>query len=197
MASTLKLDTLQLPDNRNVLVNGYPRMPGQVVELLSSPCDGSSVTVGSGTYTVQNVTGIFTLADAYADIPGSVLAYTPPAGATRVKYTFQYNHYWPGGTHCISHHKFFIDGVEVVFARHSRSGYYPEGRYSFEWTIAIGGTTNASTGRQATWTAPKTLKMQARRYAAGNPISLHGTTYWDGAGGVQFGMPVIEIEAIA
>lgn len=197
MASTLKVDNLQNTAGTTLSVNGYPRQPGQVVEILSSPCDGSTVTVGSGTYTVQNVTGIYTLTDAYTDVPGSVLVYVPPAGATRVKYTFHFNHYWPSGTHCISHHKFFIDGVEVVFARHNRSGYYPEGRYSFEWAIAIGGAANANTGRQATWTTGKTLKMQSRRYAAGNPISLHGTTYWDGTSSVQFGMPVIEIEAIA
>ena len=197
MASTLKLDTVQLPNGTNVLVNGYPRMPGQVIEYLSSPCDGSSITGASGTYTVQNVTTQQALADTYADVTGSSITYTPPAGATEVRYIFHCNHYWPSGSHCIGHFKFFIDSAEVVFARHNRSGMYPEGRYSFEWTIAIGGGANANTGRQATWTSGKTLKMQARRYGSGNPLALHGTSYWDGAGGNQFGMPIITIIAIA
>ena len=197
MASTLKVDNLQNSAGTNLLVNGYPRQPGQTVEILSSPCDGSAVTVGSGTYTVQNVTSVYALTDAYTDLPGSTIAYVPPAGATRVKYTFHFSFYHNGGSHCISHHKFFIDGVEVVYSRHNRSGTYPEGRYSFEWVIAIGGVANPNTGRQATWTTGKTLKMQSRRYASGNSIAVHGTTYWDGTSSVQFSMPVIQIEAIA
>jgi hypothetical protein len=197
MASSLRVDDIKNSAGTAVLVNGYPRQPGQIIEYLSSPCDGSSVTVGSGTYTFQNVTAVQTGTDSYADITGSSLAYTPPAGTTRVKYIFEYNWYWPSGTHCISHHKFFIDAAEVVYARHSRSGFYPEGRFAFEWTVAIGGNADANTGRQATWTSAKTLKMQFRRYASGNPMSVHGTTYWDGAGGVQLGIPVLTIIAIA
>lgn len=197
MASNLKVDVIQSSSGQDLFVNGYPRRPGQIIELLSSPCDGSQVTVGSGTYTVQNVTGIYALTDAYTDIPGSVIQYVPPAGTTRVKYVFHFNHYWNSGSHCISHHTFYIDGVEVVRARHNRSATYTEGRYSFEWTIAIGGTPDANTGRQASWNTLKTLKMQSRRYASGNSVAVHGTAYWNGAGGVQFGMPMIEIQAIA
>ena len=197
MASVLRVDDIKNTAGNVVIANGYPRQPGQIIEYLSSPCDGSNVTVGSATYTFGNVTGVQTGTDGYVDITGSSIAYTPPAGATRVKYMFQYNWYWPGGTHCISHHKFFIDANEVIYARHSRSGFYPEGRFTFEWTIAVGGTTDNNTGRQSTWTTPKTLKMQFRRYAAGNPISVHGTTYWDGAGGTQLGIPVLTIIAIA
>jgi hypothetical protein len=197
MASNLQVDILKNSSGQDVLVNGYPRQPGQIIEILSSPADGSVVTVGSGSYTFQNVTGVQTLTTSYADITGSSITYTPPTGTTRVKYIFNYNHQWSGGSHCISHHKFFIDGVEVVYSRHSRSSVYPEGRYSFEWVIAIGGGANTNTGRQATWTTAKTLKMQARHYAAGNPMNLHGTTYWDGAGGTQLGIPTLTIMAIA
>jgi hypothetical protein len=197
MASNLKVDNIQNSSGTNLLINGYPRQPGQIIEYLSSPCDGSSVTVGSGTYTVGNVTGVQTLTASYADITGSSISYTPPAGTTRVKYMFQYNNYWPSGTHCISHHTFYIDASEVTYARHSRSGYYPEARYTFEWVIAIGGTADTTRGRVSTWTSAKTLKMQSRFYGAGNPMSLHGTTYWDGAGGTYLGIPVLTIMAIA
>jgi len=113
MPSSLRVDDIKNSAGTAVLVNGYPRQPGQIIEYLSSPCDGSSVTVGSGTYTFQNVTGVQTGTDSYVDITGSSLAYTPPTGTTRVKYIFEYNWYWPSGTHCISHHKFFIDAAEV------------------------------------------------------------------------------------
>ena len=197
MASHLKVDNILNSAGTDLLVNGYPRQPGQIIEVISGPCDGSTIVGGSGSYVFANVSTQQTLTTAYADITGSSISYTPPEGTTRVRYMFQYNHYWPSGTHCISHHKFFIDSNEVLYSRHSRSSVYPEGRYTFEWTIAIGGSADTNTGRQASWTTAKTLKMQARHYAAGNPINLHGTTYWDGAGSVQFGMPILTIMAIA
>jgi hypothetical protein len=93
MPSSLRVDDIKNSAGTAVLVNGYPRQPGQIIEYLSSPCDGSSVTVGSGTYTFQNVTGVQTGTDSYVDITGSSLAYTPPTGTTRVKYIFEYNWY--------------------------------------------------------------------------------------------------------
>jgi hypothetical protein len=196
MPSILKVDDIKNNANQDLLVNGYPRRPGQVIEYLSSPCDGSSVTVGSGTYTFPNVTGVQGSVLSYTTVTGSSIAYTPPAGATRVIYDFHYAMYW-SHDHAISHFKFFIDSSEVLFARFSRSGRYPEDRYSFVWNIAIGGSNNTNTGRQATWTSAKTLSMQWRSYSSGNARNLHGTTYWDGAGSTQFSMPILTIIAIA
>jgi len=196
MASVLKVDTLKNNLNEDLLVNGYPRKPGQVIEYLSSPCDGSQVTVGSGTYTFPNVTGVQTSVTSYTDVTGSSITYTPPTGTTRVVYDFHYTMYW-SDDHAISHWKFFIDADEVTYARFSRSGRYPEDRYSFVWSIAIGGSANTNTGRQATWTTPKTLKMQWRSYSTGNRRNIHGTTYWDGGGSTQFSMPILTIIAIA
>ena len=186
MPSTLRVDDIKNNANQDLLINGYPRRPGQVIEYLSSPCDGSSVTVGSGTYTFPNVTTTVSPVYSYTDVTGSNITYTPPVGTSRVIYDFHYTMF-----------KFFIDANEVIFARFSRSGRYPEDRYSFVWNIAIGGSTNNNTGRQATWTTPKTLKMQWRSYGSSNARSLHGTTYWDGGGSTQFSMPVLTIIAIA
>jgi hypothetical protein len=196
MASTLKVDNLQNSAGTNLLVNGYPRQPGQIIEYLTSVCDGSAVTVGSGTYTFPNVTTQQAGAITYQTITGSNLAYTPPAGATRVVYRFQFASYWIS-THAINDYKFFIDSDEVVYARHNRSAQYQESRYSFDWTIAIGGATNFNTGRLATWTTPKTLSMQFRVYALANANNLHGTVYWDGVNSNQFSMPSLTIIAIA
>jgi len=169
---------------------------GSALEYVSGPCDGSSVSVRSGTYTFQNVTAVQTLTATYADVNGSSISYTPPTGTTRVKYIFNWAYYWPSGTHCIAHYNFYIDSSEVVRARFNTSGYYPEGRTSFEWVIAIGGSADANTGRQAVWTAAKTLKLQARFYGASNPVNIHGTRYWNGADSAQFSMPVLTIIAI-
>lgn len=192
----VKSNTIQGFDGTNYIVNGYPRMPGQIIEYLSGPCDGSSITVGSGTYTFQNVTAQQSDSYAYVDLTGSSLSYTPPTGATRVIYRFSWTSYW-GSAHAISHNKFFIDGVEVLYARHSRSGYYHEGKSDFEWTIYIGGSGNTNTGRQASWTTAKTMKIQYRSYGGSDIMYQHGSTYWDGGAGNQFSMPHLTIIAIA
>lgn len=196
MASVLKVDELQSSSGTTLMVNGYPRRPGQTIETLASVCDGSSVTVGSGSYTVQNVTTQQTLSTAYQDLTGSTITYTPPTGASVVIYEFSFAMRWEQD-HAITHHKFFIDGVEVVYARFNRSGRYPEDKITFEWPIAIGGSTDTNTGRQATWTTAKTLKIQSRWYGASNARNAHGTTYWDGASLNVFIMPTIKITAIA
>ena len=190
--STLKANNIQ-----NIAgVSHLSKKPGEVIETLTSVCDGTQKTVQSGTYTFQNVTTQQGTSTSYADITGSSMSYTPPTGATQVKYTFQFASYWVN-THAINNYKFFIDGVEVLYARHSRSSQYNEERYSFEWVMNIGGTAVANTGRLATWTTPKILKMQVRHYGGSNNNNLHGTFYWDGGGGNHLSIPVLTIEAIA
>ena len=197
VSSNVRTNTIQGFGGTNYIVDGYPRMPGQIIEYLSSPCDGSSITGASGTYTWPSVTTQQTdTSYSYVDVTGSTLNYTPPTGTTRVIYRFEYATYW-GSAHAISHYKFFIDGVEVVYARHSRSAQYLENRTAFEWTINIGGGGNTNTGRQASWSTAKIMKMQYRAYGGSDIMYLHGTTYWDGGGGNQFSMPHLTIIAIA
>ncbi len=189
--SILKANNIQ-----NIGGTNHFSKPGMVIETLSSVCDGSSRTVQSGTYTFQNVTTQQGTSTSYTDITGSSMSYTPPVGTTQVKYTFQFSSYWISA-HAINHYKFFIDSTEVLWARHSRSSQYNEDRYSFEWVINIGGSAVANTGRQATWTTPKILKMQVRHYGGSNYNNLHGTRYWDGVEANQLSIPALTIEAIA
>jgi hypothetical protein len=194
--SELRVDTVANSGGTPVLVGGYPTRPGQIIEYLTSPCDGSSVVGLSGTYTWPNVTATQTLSTTSQVVTGSQITYTPPAGASKVLYRFSYALNWVT-EHAISHQRFFIDGVEVTSARLNRSGRYPEDKTPFEWVINIGGSTTAATGRQASWTSPKTLSVQSRWYSAANNRNAHGTNYWDGAGSNQFVMPVLTIIAIA
>jgi hypothetical protein len=195
--SQLRVANVANAGGTNVLVNGYPTQPGQIIEYLTSPCDGSTVIGQSGSYTWPSVTGLQTLTNSYADITGSSIAYTPPAGAKKVHYKFNFGMNWVHD-HAITHNRFLIDGVEVVWARQSRSGRYPEDKTSFEWVINIGGTASTNSGRQASWTSPKTLAVSSRTYGvANNSRNVHGTFYWDGATSSQFVMPVLTIIAIA
>jgi len=199
MSSVLQVNDIKNTAGTTVLSNGYPTQPGQIIEYLTSQCDGSALTGISGTFTWQNVTTSQDFSTTYLDVTGSTIAYTPPPGATRVIYQFTFGYSWRNTAHSIQHFKFFIDNNEVVWARHNRSATYFECRYTFEWVIAIGGVGNTNTGRQATWTANKTLKMQSRRYAAAsNGGEVHGTYYWDGTGiSNQFNIPSLTLIAIA
>ena len=97
---------------------------GNIIERLSSPCDGSSVTVGSGTYTFQNVTDVVT--DGY------------------------------------------------LFTQASQ--WYSD-RVTFRWVIHIGGSADTASGRLASWTSAKTLKLQANDYSSSNDNKLHRISY--------------------
>jgi hypothetical protein len=197
--STLRVNTVANSGGTPVLVNGYPTQPGQIIECLTSPCDGSSVIGISGTYTWPNVSATQDITATSVDITGSSISYVPPVGASKVVYKFNFSQAWRDTQHSIQHYRFFIDSNEVVFARNNRSADYLEVRTAFEWTINIGGSTNNNSGRQASWTSPKTLKMQSRRYStSSNGGVIHGTYYWDGTGlSNQFSMPTLTIEAIA
>ena len=61
-----------------------------VLEVLSSPCDGRTVTVSSGTYTMQNPTTFNNPSTSYANYNGSVIDYLPPSGTTKVIYEFHH-----------------------------------------------------------------------------------------------------------
>jgi hypothetical protein len=192
----LQLDVLQNSRGQDLLVNGYPRQPGQVVEYLTTILDNSTMTGESVSYTASNITAQQVTTTTYADVNGSAINYVPPAAATRVIYQYQFSSYWTATAHSIQHFKFFIDGVEVLQARHNRSSTYYEDREKFEWIIPIGGVANTNTGRQATWTTAKILKLQTRRYGS-NSQDLNGTVYYAGATSNQFNRPQITIIAIA
>ena len=197
-SNVVSTDNIANSTGSYVFVNGYPRQPGQIIETLSSVCDGTTITVGSGTYSTQNANAAQVMTAAYANIIGSVISYVPPAGTSRVIYRFDFSYSFATAG-VIAHYKFFIDSNEVLYSRSnfSAQGAYPENRCVFEWTIPIGGTPNTNTGRLASWTSAKNLYMQGRYYSGSYYGNWHTTAYWDGAGSAQFSMPKITIMAIA
>lgn len=188
--------------------NGFSNeIPGSVLEQLWSPCDGSSYQLTTGTYSIQNVISTQTLSNAFTDITGSVISYRPPPQATTVVYRFSYSNFWSTAGLGITHHTFWIGGNEVVFARHGRSNNSnQEHRYTFEWAIKIGGSSNKNTGRLSSWNSPLDMRMRARNLNTGlNDGRLHGTAYWTATDGMQgssstrasqLSIPVINIIAL-
>ena len=57
-----------------------------VLEEIECVPDGRNVTVSSGTYTLQNVTGTQTLTNTYTEVTGSKINYAPPSGTKYIKY---------------------------------------------------------------------------------------------------------------
>jgi len=167
---------------------------GSVLEELWLPQNGTSQTVSSGTYTGANITTYQDLTDTYADVTGSAINYTPPAGATRVVYTLLLQA--SNNTISLSHYKTFLDSTEVTAARIGNNRDYPDGLANFTWVFLIGGSADAATGQVASWTSAKQIKMQARHYSSSYTQRLHQTYYWDYATSGQMHVPIINVKAI-
>jgi len=192
--SNLTADFIENSNGQSTLINGYPAQPNRILEYLAGPCDGSSVTVASGTYTMPNVTAQQGGSAAYQVVSGSDIYYCPPPGTREVRYQFTFSIYWVN-RHAINDYKFHIGDNEILWARHNRSGDYPENRYQFNWTIPITGTDNYNVGTVASWNEAKRLYMTFRIYGTSNNSNHHGTVYWDGAGSNQFNIPILSIVA--
>ena len=169
-----------------------------IKEQLAMLCDGGSYTVPSGTYTSQSVNAGGGTSSTHTDLSGSVITYTPPTGTTAVVYEFSFA-ISPKDTdeHGILHTKLVIEGTEVTDSRVNFSGKTNlEMLCNFRYVVPIGGTANTATGRQSSWTSGKEIKIQARRYGAGNEPRIHETRYWDGASNNVFRRPTLTITAL-
>jgi|14BtaG_2_1085337.scaffolds.fasta_scaffold72033_2 hypothetical protein len=179
-----------------ITTTGFP-VANNVKEVLTMLCDGGTYTVPSGTYTSTNVDAVQNLTSTFTDVNGSVISYTPPAGTTAVVYEFTCQVSRASDAHSIGSYKFFIDGAEVVYNRHSVSANSnPELVTTFKYVIPIGGTANTNTGRQASWSVAKTLKIQAREHGGNNEQQLNRTYYFGGAVNQQFSTPILTITAL-
>ena len=193
MTSIIKVDEIQSKTGTGPTNLGG----GQVLEILSSVCDGSSITVGSGTYVFENVSAKQSLTTTHADVTGSSMNYTPPSGTTRVEYDFNFFVSRDASiSSAICHFKFVLDGVDV---NHSRTTYRTsnlEHRQSFKWVVNIGGSANTDVGRLSSWTSGKIMKLQAREYSGSHIGKVHETVHWDGGGNSLLSMPNLTITAI-
>ena len=171
--------------------------PGQIIEKISSICNGSTVTVGSGTYTMPNVTTEQFPALTYVDVRGSDLAYTPPSDANTVVYEFICHARYASSGRMIAHFKFFLDNTEVTCRRAS---FYN----GFDNTLVLkiplslnNATEDIANGKVGSWTSSKTMKLQCRSYGSIYYVALNSLYHWDGTGNTQVVKPTLEITSIA
>ena len=194
---------LQYKDSSDKLTWAEPAAlrSGEIIETFMLPCNGSQITVGSGTYTTQNVTTVQQLTSTFSDITGSSIAYRPPVGTQLVIYKFCFHSSMDADTTPVFHAKLLLDGAEVTRARYTHQT-QKDGRNTIEWPFQIGGSADADTGKVAsdpgwdTTTSLKTIKIQAKEYHSDNEAELHNTYQWDGSESAQLVLPTISITAI-
>jgi len=174
-------------------VNGCERI---ILEQFFCPCDGSVIATANGNITIVDKDDNQALTTSYADVLGSTIAYNPPTGTTQVIYEYHFYGIRIDDDNPVAHMKFWIDSDEVTEARTNLGGNYFNNTVTFKWGINIGGSAVTATGRQASWSSAKTLKLTARDYGSSNDAILNQTHHWDGANGIHFHRPQIGITAI-
>lgn len=186
------------------LSDSFPASAGSnIIETVSGTCDGRSITVGSGVYTLQNVTTYQNLSTGYADVTGSTISYMPPSNAKHVLYRFDFE--WDAiGSAGISNFKLMIDNVEVVPAYKCISSNYSGNHahhhghhmesmfYNFDLTAS---SNSAANGKFASWPAAKTIKVQAREHSSTYQAAVHHNAYYATLGTSQYTKPTLTIKA--
>ena len=182
---------------------------GHIIETIAATCDGRTVSVPSGNYTITNVTAIQDGTTSWADMNGSVINYTPPAGTKQLVYSYRFQ--WDcTSLSGISHFRTVIDGTSVVPSQVTLNSNYASTNWhhaQFNWTVGYtfdlnGGNTDVAQGRfqTGTWTSAKTIKTQFREYGGGYEMRIHANTWWDGTSSTasnQLAKPLLFIQAIA
>lgn len=185
------------------LSDSFPAAAGSnIIEVISGTCDGRSITVGSGTYTLQDVTAYQDLSTSYADVTGSSISYTPPSNAKHVLYRFDFE--WDArDTAGITSLKLMVDSTEVVPAYRCVSCNYSGGThhhghhmesmfYNFDLTAA---SDDAANGKFASWTTAKTIKVQAREHNSSYEAAIHHNVYYSTFSFSQYTRPTLTIKA--
>ena len=201
-------------NNSGVIVTGIltttQYRPGEIIETIACMCDGRTVSVQSGNYTITDVTAAQSGTLTYATATGSEISYTPPAGTKNLvyNYEFQFN---VDGQSGLSHFRTSIDGTVVLPSQRAFSANYPASnyhhaqmRFSAGYTFDLNaGSTDLAQGKLATgsWTSGKTIKVECREYNSSYQFTLHKNHYWDGgssSGSNQEPIkPTLYIQAIA
>lgn len=194
----------------NVTANSISKTsynPGEIIETISSTCDGSTIIVKSGTYNITDVTTYMSGTDSYQVVTGSQITYTPPAGTKRVRYEFTYK-FDVTENSGISHHIINVDGNQVYpSATNIASNYASTNWHHACFMIPMKFTfqcdasaTDVNNGQFSSWTSPKTIDVRYREYSGSYESNLHYNTWWDGtgaSGNYVLVKPNILIQAIA
>ena len=192
--------TLTFPDDsgNGVIKTSTHPSSNQILEQFWLTADGGSIVTANGTVTTTNVTANQTITTTHAEITGSSLTYTPPTGTTLVIYEYDALVSNDDNSRFLLHYKMQIDGTDVDETRDLvyQDDYGYQGHLYFKYPIHIGGTANAATGRQASWTSNKTIRVMGREWGSDYDVLMHKMAYWDGANPAITRRPKVSITAI-
>ena len=203
-------NNIVLNSNGSVSIPNLTRTPaaGETIETIAGIADGRSITVGSGSYTLGNVTASQALTATYTEITGSAISYKPPSGAKQLIYSFlcQYAAHTNSG---ISHFYIQVDSGGINPSRITKAGEHVStahhhSQLHMEWVFDLTETSNdIANGKLAgsLWTTNKTIRVLGREFDGSSYNSqIHKNDYWDGGGAtgsVEYVKPRLLIQAIA
>lgn len=156
-----------------------------VLEYISAPADGRTVTTTQGDITFQNVTASQSISStSLVDITGSSISYTPPEGTKYVKYCYSFKIDVTANSG-ISNYRLYVDDVEVVDAHKQYASNYASTNWNHaglpgvvEFTFDL--TAYADTvaeGQFNGWTSDKTIKVKARAHSSSYTVNLNSNVY--------------------
>jgi hypothetical protein len=167
----------------------------QILEYISSYCDGTTISVknpingnNAGTITTTSTTSTLDTNTTWRDIPGSQIDYCPPEGTNLVIYEFNFQSR-PINNHKILSFIFLLDGSEITQARQGSSNYdhVTTGQSTFSHIkVPI---------NVVSWSTAKSLKCQVRSLSNSHRGRIHQSAYWLGGNGI-FVKPYITLIAI-
>jgi|SRR5210317_1214479 len=202
----------ELTVSGNVAVNGRITReynPGEIIEELTTVCNGRPVTVLSGTYTPTNVTASQTSSATHTEINGSNITYNKPAGAKRIYYKFACQ--WDDASRgAITHFKIRVyhNGAwrDINPSRYTHATQYlNDGNHHGQaWVIneyifeCDAETESQHDGRFLSSKTSYTFDVTWRQFGVSDYVSrLHINEWWDGTGTDVVHPPQLTIRAIA
>jgi hypothetical protein len=145
---------------------------GQVLETLTGVCDGRTVVVESGSYTLTNVPTYQDTTTSWADVAGSSISYKPPSGTKQVIFEFHLSissRVSSTDTTSFLLFKLLIDGNYITSQNQEWHTRNSEGNLMFyRGQIDITGTDDISNGKLSSWSTNKTIKLQVAGAAGWN-----------------------------
>ena len=140
---------------------------GQVLETLTGVCDGRTVVVESGSYTLPNVTAYQDTTTSWTDVAGSNISYKPPPGTKQVIYELyiQITSDTEAGTSSNNRRGDFqfellVDNNRIEINEHQFSDeYWYQLSFLFRGIIDIG-VDDLTNGKISSWDTNKEIKLQ-------------------------------------
>ena len=176
---------------------------GNILEQIVYYADGKTVSTSAGSFTAPNITATTDVTSStFVENTGCTVAYTPPAGTTKVFYdaTVQHRYYAAGNdTHMSPSWYVELDGTQITQTRRTELQQYTYEMVTHALAVVdINGTDSIATGQVASWNSNKTFKVYFSGYGTANyRYTMNGVYHYAGSAANLVTPPVIKITAYA